>query len=510
MRKLFLALLSGLLLAFSWPSIGFFPLVFIAFTPLLILEKDSENGKQVFFNSFLAFFIFNAITTYWVYHATAFGAIVAFLMNTSLMSLAFWLYHKVKKITSIRLGYLSFIVIWLSIEYLHLNWDLSWPWLTIGNVFANSPLLVQWYELTGFLGGSLWVILINLLLFELYQKKNKQKIIFLLFIVLLIPIFFSCFMYFNFQEENDKSINVLIVQPNVDPYIDKFSKGYESQLTDFISLAKADLTKDVQLLLAPETALLEDIWENKFEDSYSIMALRDLQMEFPNLNILIGATTYKIFGNSEQKTNTAREIRHENIFYDVYNSAIFIPDSGDVQVYHKTKLVPGAEKMPFPYILDPLAKFAVNLGGTSGSLGNENNLNSFVVDQNLVSPLICYESVYGDMDFGETNLLAIITNDGWWKNTAGYKQHFSYAKLRAIERRKPIIRSANTGISGVINARGDVLQKSSWNEAVCLAAKVNLNNTTTFYSKFGDYIGRLSLFISAIILITVFVKSRMK
>ena len=178
MRKLFLALLSGLLLAFSWPSIGFFPLAFIAFTPLLILEKDSENGKQVFFNSFLAFFIFNAITTYWVYHATAFGAIVAFLMNTSLMSLAFWLYHKVKKITSIRLGYLSFIVIWLSIEYLHLNWDLSWPWLTIGNVFANSPLLVQWYELTGFLGGSLWVILINLLLFELYQKKNKQKIIY--------------------------------------------------------------------------------------------------------------------------------------------------------------------------------------------------------------------------------------------------------------------------------------------------------------------------------------------
>ena len=510
MNKLFLALLSGLLLAFSWPSIGVFPLVFIAFIPLFILEKKSEKGKQVFWYSFLAFFLFNAITTYWVYHATLFGAIAAFFVNATLMATAFWVFHKIKKATSNRLGYFSFIVLWISMEYLHLNWDLSWPWLTLGNAFANSPSVVQWYEFTGFLGGSLWIILINLLLFRAYQKQDKKKAILLPILVLLLPMGISFYSYFNFKEENKKGINVLIVQPNVDPYIDKFSKGYEEQLEDFISLAKTKLTKETELLVGPETALLEDIWENKLEVSYSVRFFRELQRGFPNLNILVGATTFKMFGHEDKKTNTARELRNENIFYDVYNAGVFIPDSGDVQVYHKTKLVPGAEKMPFPALLDPLAKLAVNLGGTSGSLGSENYLNSFLADENVVSPLICYESVYGEMNLGKTNLLAIITNDGWWKNTAGYKQHFQYARLRAIEQRKSIIRSANTGISCVINAKGEVLQQTNWDEAVCLKATINLNNTTTFYANFGDYIGRISVFIAAMLLIVSFVKARLK
>lgn len=510
MHRLGLALFSGFLMAFSWPSIGFFPLIFLAFIPLLILESESENGKQVFLYSFVSFIVFNIITTYWVYHATVVGSIMAFFVNATLMATTFWLFHKVKRTTTNRLGYFSFIVLWVSMEYLHLNWGLSWPWLTLGNVFAAFPLFIQWYEFTGFLGGSLWVLFMNLFLFRAYQKENKKTVILLPILVLLIPMLVSVYMYFNFQESKNKSMNVLIAQPNVNPYIDKFSKAYKDQLADFIALVKTKLTKETQLLLAPETALLEGIWENKLESTYSVRIFRELQKEFPNLNVLVGATTYKMFEHGEEKTSTAREIRNENIFYDVYNSAVFIPNNGAIQVYHKTKLVPGAEKMPFPYILDPLAKLTVNLGGTSGSLGSENYLNSFLVAKSLVSPLICYESVYGEMGLGRTNLLAIITNDGWWKNTAGYKQHFQYARLRAIEQRKSIVRSANTGISGVINVRGEVLKKSKWDEEICLTANVNLNDSSTFYSQFGDYIGRICTFITSIILFVAFVKIRMK
>ncbi len=508
MNKKQLVFLSGFLLAFSWPSIGLFPLIFIAFVPLLILERNAENTKQVFWGSFTAFFLFNLITTYWVYHATFFGAVAAFCVNSTLMALVFLLFHKVKKYTSIRLGYLSLILLWLSMEYLHLNWSLSWPWLTIGNVFANFPIAVQWYEFTGFLGGSLWVILVNILLFRLYQQKNKA--IFIPMLAILVPISISFFMFFDFEGEEDQSINVLIVQPNVDPYIDKFSEGYRNQLVDLINLAKTKLSLKTHLLLAPETALLEEIWENNIDDTYSVRAFRELQKDFPNLNFLVGATTYKRFLVEEKKTNTAREIRDTDIFYDAYNSAVFIPDTGDIQVYHKTKLVPGAEKMPFSYLLDPFAKLVVNLGGISGSLGSENTLNSFLVDRKIVSPLICYESVYGEMKLGKTNLLAIITNDGWWKNTAGHKQHFQYASLRAIEQRKSIVRSANTGISAVFNEKGEVLQKSKWDEAICIEAKVNLNNELTLYSQYGDYIGRLSLFIATILLLVSFVRIRLK
>ena len=426
------------------------------------------------------------------------------------MSIVFLFFHKIKKATSNRIGYFSFIVLWLSMEYLHLNWDLSWPWLTLGNVFANVPLLVQWYEFTGFLGGSFFVILMNLLLFRLYEKNNSKKFLIFPLLLFFTSSLISGYIYFNFKQEKNNKINVLIVQPNIDPYFDKFSRGYKEQLTDFIALAKANIKKETQLLLAPETALLEGIWENKINAAYRVRSLRDLQNEFPNLNILIGATTYKMFNHAEKITNTARKMRNQNVFYDVYNSAIFIPSNGDVQVYHKRKLVPGAEKMPFPNVLDPLAKLIVNLGGVSGSLGSENSISSFLLDSTILSPLICYESVYGEVKLGVTNLLAIITNDGWWKNTAGYKQHFQYARLRAIEQRKSIVRSANTGISAVINARGDILQKTKWDEATCIVSKVELNNITTFYSQFGDYIGRLSMFVSSILLIVVFVQERLR
>ena len=512
MKKIFIALLSGLLLAFSWPSIGFFPLIFFAFVPLLILEDEAKKGKEVFGCSYLAFLVFNILTTYWVWHATPIGAIFAFFVNSLLMTIAFYVFHLIKRNTNSRLGYLAFIVCWLTFEYLHLNWDLSWPWLTLGNVFANAPSIVQWYEYTGGLGGSFWVLLINILVFRLVKYKQKIKVVLLLSLLLFLPILFSYYLYLSqsYSANEDGAINTLIIQPNVNPYTDKFNVGYEQQLENFILLAKSKLTKETELLLGPETALQEGIWENRIEATYSIRAFRKLQKEFPNLNILVGASTYKMFENGEQKTSTARQIRNEDIFYDAYNSAIFIPDSGAVEVYHKTKLVPGAEKTPFPMVLDKLANLMLDLGGISGSLGSENKMSQFVLGSKIITPLICYESIYGDLNKENTSLIAIITNDGWWKNTAGYKQHFSYAGLRAIEQRKSIIRSANTGISGVINLYGEVLEKTNWDEETCITFRVSLNNAKTFYGIFGDYIGRLSVFLAAMLFIVVFVSERLK
>jgi len=512
MKKIFAALLSGLLLAFSWPAIGFFPLIFFAFVPLLILENKAENGKKIFGYSYISFLVFNIITTYWVWYATPAGAFFAFLVNSLLMAIAFYLFHRIKKTTNNRLGYLAFIVCWLAFEYLHLNWDLSWPWLTLGNVFANVPSIVQWYEYTGILGGSLWVLLVNVLVFQLVTSKKKVKAVLLPLFFLLTPMVFSYYIYLSqsYYANEDKTINTLIIQPNVDPYTDKFNVGYDEQLTNFIVLAKSKLNQETELLIGPETALQEGIWENRIEATYSIRAFRELQKEFSNLNILVGSSTYRMFGHGEQKTATARQIRNEDIFYDAYNSVIFIPDSGDVEVYHKTKLVPGAEKTPFPMVLDKLADLMLDFGGISGSLGSENKAYQFAVDSKIITPLICYESIYGDLHKRNTNLIAIITNDGWWKNTAGYKQHFAYAGLRAIEQRKSIIRSANTGISGVINAKGKVLEKTNWDEETCIATEVNLNNEKTFYGVFGDYIGRLSVFLVAMLFMVFFVAGRLK
>ena len=109
MKKIFGALLSGLLLAFSWPAIGIFPLIFFAFVPLLILEDKAENGKKIFGYSYISFLVFNIITTYWVWYSTPVGAIFAFLVNSLLMTIAFYVFHRIKKTTKNRVKWLMYL-----------------------------------------------------------------------------------------------------------------------------------------------------------------------------------------------------------------------------------------------------------------------------------------------------------------------------------------------------------------------------------------------------------------
>ena len=516
MKKLVLSILGGILLSFSWPSIGYLPFIFFGFLPLLILEDSvskssiKKKGFSIFLYSFITFLIFNVCTTYWIYYATIFGAITAFLINSLLMSLVFLLFSKSKIILGSRLGYFSFILFWISMEYLHLNWDLAWPWLIIGNVFADNISLVQWYEYTGILGGSILVLMINLLLFSYWKSRSYKNLIFV--VIILVSCFSISYLlrYNNISDDNLEGFEVVIIQPNIDPYLDKFTLHYEKQMDIFLDLAEQKVTQKTKLLVGPETALQEPIWESKVDSAYSIKRLRSFQKKFPNLSVLVGASTYKLFSNNENISSTARQFRDNSGFYDIYNSAIFLSNTNQVKIYHKTKLVPGAERIPFPYFLNSISAFSVDLGGISGSLGKANSIYTFSIKDQHITPLICYESVFGEMSsFSPSNLLCVITNDGWWKNTAGYKQHLAYARLRAIEQRKYVIRSANTGISGVISPLGNIVESTKWNQAISIKQNIILNNNITFYHQYGDYIGRISAFVSSILLILLFVKSRL-
>ena len=104
-------------------------------------------------------------------------------------------------------------------------------------------------------------------------------------------------------------------------------------------------------------------------------------------------------------------------------------------------------------------------------------------------------------DFEKKNLLFIITNDGWWKDSPGHRQHFTFATLRAIETRREIARSANTGISGFINQRGDVLMRTKYWEPDAIRHTMNANSKLTFYVKFGDYISRFCYYTGLMLLL---------
>ena len=313
-------------------------------------------------------------------------------------------------------------------------------------------------------------------------------------------------MYSAYKQDGE-SRRVLIVQPNIDPYAESFDDGsVNDKLQGFINLTESALTADVDYIIGPET-VFEQQWEEDLLPVYpAFKQLQQLSFAEGNPGLIIGASTYRIYRDAASTTPTARKSRDGLYTYDVYNTAIFSDVTGNYQLYHKSILVSGVEKMPFRKYLRFLDHLIIDLGGTSGTLGVQPYPTNFEAENgDLLAPVICYESVFGGYlsSFVKkgAEAIVIITNDGWWKNTPGYKQHFSFARLRAVETRRHIARSANTGISGIINQRGDVVVQSEWWKEATIKDDILLNKRLTFYVVYGDYIGRISMFVSALLMV---------
>lgn len=518
---LFLSVLSGLLFSFGWFPHGIFPLLFFAFVPLLIIEdhyyKNKIGSASLFGYTYLAFFIWNILTTWWVKNASFGGAVMAIVCNALLMSFAFLLFHTTKKRIGEKWSNVIFICFWISFEFLHTNWELSWPWLTIGNGLADVPSIIQWYEYTGTFGGSLWIIFVNILIFNFilnYRNKNvspgnskytlQNSIIIISSIIIPVLISYSISFFLPVLKPN---VPVVIVQPNIDPYNEKFDGPVEEQLNKMLRLAEQKLNSSTKYLILPETALIQNIWEDQFEEDHSIIILRQFLKNYPDLKIVIGASTGKVYRTGEEIPLSARKFSQEDAYYDSFNTALQIDNTEDIQVYHKSKLVPGVEQMPFPFIFKHLESVAIDLGGTTGQLGKQEERSVFFSgDQKMrTAPVVCYESIYGEYVSeyikNGANFISIITNDGWWADTPGYRQHLRYGRLRAVETRRWIARSANTGISCFIDPEGNILQATGWWIPEVISGEIGLNNELTFYTRYGDYIARAALCIAFAMLI---------
>lgn len=518
------SLRSALLLAAAWPTYGFMPFLFVGFVPLLLLEKEmfSNAGNykvsQLFSYSFLCFVVWNLSVSWWVYFASGGGAAMAILANAFIMTMVFTTAHVVKKklnqlfktpfVQWLLNNNVVFLVCWLAFEYLHHDWDLTYPWLTLGNGLAANYKLIQWYEYTGMLGGSLWILLANIFITNMLSQADQQKWLSKktvgLAALIIIPVAISLILYNMRTYDNNKKINVVAVQPNIDPYNEKFNGNYTEQLNKMLSLGQTRLDSTTDYLVFPETALTESIWENNLEYVNSIKELQKFLRQYPKLTIVIGASTARSYRPGETLSETAEKFKDGDAYYDNYNTAFQLDNTGKVQVYHKSKLVPGVERMPFPALFKPFEKLAIDLGGTTGSLGTQKERTVFVSAEKSVkiAPIICYESIYGEFvsDYVKNGAQAlfIITNDGWWDDTPGYKQHLIYGRQRAIETRRSIARSANTGISCFINERGDIEQRTYWWLPAVIKSSITLNDELTFYTKHGDYIGRIALYISTL------------
>lgn len=526
-QLIFLAVLSGVLLSLPWMQLVPGWILFIAFVPLLFVEGYIYQRKEQFHSfvfwgyAFLSFLVWNVLSTWWITYVSIVGMILIVTLNAIFMATIWWLFHQMKQMFGMGLGNVSLVVFWLAFEYLQYNWEIAWPWLSLGNGFANQTTIIQWYEFTGVLGGSLWVLVLNLALFRALNRsvpKFSMAAIpsFFLFLLLLgIPISISKHLY-NHYQENGKSYNIAVLQPNVDPYTEKFGKeNEEEQLNSLLHLADSLVTDSTDYIVAPETTI-EPLWQNdSLMDNPQIVPFVDRVQSHPRLNFVLGAMTKKVFQPDDILPESARKFEDRNLYYDIYNSALQINHDQQIQIYHKSILVSGVEKMPFSKYFSFVEKFIVDLGGTTGSLGQQKEPSVFTGTSGLkVGPVICFESAFGQYvsKFVRkgAQMFFIITNDGWWKDSAGYEQHFSYARLRAIETRRSIARSGNTGVSAFINQRGDIQQATLQGVKTAIRGQLKANDKITFYTQYGDYIGRVSLFVAVLLLLYYFTQTRIR
>ena len=519
-----LSISSGVLLILSFPFTGGLAFLgFIAWVPLLLVENSILQAKlrsgKVFVHAYLAFFIYNIGTTFWIYFASPEGAYMAILINSLFMSLAFYAYHLARKRLNSNWGWLFLPVFWVGFEHMHYHWELSWPWLTLGNIFSIYPKLVQWYEVTGVMGGSIWLLVVNHLIFS-YIIKYKQggvslgsrrnflqlgKVLF----ALLIPVTFSLIRFYTYTEKKDP-VQVAVIQPNIDPYNEKFVEDPSVQIEKMLSLAKNVQSPQTNFILFPETAISSSVEESYLQKNESVSSFLKFTETYPHIHLLTGASTYAFF--DKKHSIASKQINGTDNFIEFYNSSLSI-EGNQTDVVHKSKLVLGVEKIPFTEWFPFFEDLSINNGGTSGSLGHEDVPRTLKSKYGSYAPIVCYESIYGEFISQQVQkgaeLLFIITNDGWWKDTPGHKQHNSFASIRAIETRRSVARSANTGISSFINQRGEIIQQSSWWKVETLKASLNKNRDKTIYVQWGDFFYRfLSMLAAAFILAIIVIRVR--
>ncbi|TWP30203.1 apolipoprotein N-acyltransferase [Apibacter muscae] len=525
MKRFIKCILCGLLLALSWPTYGFPFLLFVAFVPLLLLEheitlkKEKHTYLKIFLFSYISFLIWNYGATQWLHYAKnpdGSNSWVAFLIplfsNSLLMSITFLLFHFVKKVAGTWYGMFFFPVIWIGFEKFHLSWEMSWPWLNLGNAFANFPQAIQWYEYTGTFGGTLWVLIVNLIIFyyiRAYQVTHQKVYLWrpLFYSILLIgvPLAISFLIYQSYKEKSEDRTEVILVQPDLDPYEEKYELNGEVILNDILNLADKQITTNTRFVIAPETAFpgRGSILINEFKDDPYINRIKIWLNKHPQINFISGVSLAEYY--NQQQTTSSRYVEKYNQWIDFYNSAIQINQEPEIQHYNKSKLVVGVELFPYANYLKPiLGNYMLNFGGSMESLGTQDQPEIFINHGLKIAPIICYESIYGEYvsEFVKNgaNAIFVMTNDSWWGDSEGHRQLLSYARLRAIETRRDIARSANSGISAFINQRGDIVKDLAYLKKGSLKGDVNFNSELTFYVKYGDLISRISYLIAGILL----------
>ncbi|QQS35052.1 MAG: apolipoprotein N-acyltransferase [Ignavibacteriales bacterium] len=495
-------IISGTLLGISFPPFPF-PfslLMFGALIPFFSVIRERKTLAELNRATYLAFFIFSAITLYWVgsWQATAdpylmiSGVMLVFFMPILYMIPTTLIYFS-RQIFPNKNTIWFYPLFFITLEYLHMINEMSFPWLTLGSGLAKFLSFIQIADTIGVLGISLVVIFINVILYEGWKNFNsdRKKSVIKFSIAFLIFIFFIVygFIRINNYEEPSKHLKVGIIQPDIDPW-DKWSGGnLDALVNKYLSQSRQAISEGSQLLLWPETALPVYLLNGNHRSTLdSIYSMLDMSGNY----LLTGMPDMRYYDDNDTKPPDVKYAAEGKFYYATYNAIYFFsPGKFEVQRYGKMKLVPFGERVPYVDKLPFLGKFLKWGVGLSGwNIGQDTTV--FIMkdddgDTIKVNGLVCYESLYPDFVSSFVHkgaqIITVVTNDSWYGRLSGPFQHKEIAVLRAIENRRSVLRSANGGVSCFINPVGKTIVETEMFQTTHLTVDVPLSEEKTFYTK---------------------------
>ena len=483
-------IISGFTTGLAFHPLGLCFLAWGSFVPLIHVFNVSHFRKNIIYG-YIFGLSFNLTAFYWigVNSGADFITVLGSLFAAVFYLAFFWagaglLFSLISKGHQHISGNIFFPFIIVLIEYVRSFGALGFPWSNLALTQSNYIYFIQFIEVTGTYGVSFFIIGFNVILYNVTQKKiTLLKGLSFISLILIGLSIAGVGRILSLPKSNQK-ISIAVVQPNVNPNTKWQNKKEIIAFMD--SLHQESIKFKPDLIVFPETALPSYL----VRDSRTRGALQST-VNSSDIPLLTG-TIHTSFENNSR-------------YY--YNSSMFIIPQKKYELYSKIHLVPFAEYDLIPSIFHPLTKLNINID--RGNFKSGNNYKVFKHENLLFSNLICYESSIPKISrtfvSKGAEFLIIQANDGWLGSSFGPYQHFELARLRAIENRIPIVRCANTGISGIINIDGSIKTKVLLNEEKIIFESLSSNKNGSFYTKYGDI---FAIIISIIILIVILYKCR--
>lgn len=485
-----LVALGALALVLSYPPFPLPPLSFFALIPaVLLVRQAAQTGdtRAAFRWGWWYGLASNALVLYWMvialWHFTPFSAL-GYLATISALGLftacMFWFVVRLRQAAPAAPLWITFPVAWTALEWFvgHIG-DIRFPWLGLGTSLADAPILVQWADLAGARGVTLWLAWCNVAIVDAWLERRDARSV----IRKLGPVLATVSLALGYGLWREKTVPmrevgvVGMIQPN-EGFREKWEPGHE----DAVVAKLLDLSERVmalarpQLVVWPEAAIPGYLFQNPEWDQ-AISGLARV------------SHTPILAGGLHADLGAPRPTPYYNATF-LYDST---GDRRDHPVYGKHYLVPIVERVPFVPV--SWLRRVPGLGRWSGGFARGKDLPVYETAIGNFGVVICYESAFEDLPrryraLGAT-FLVNVTNDAWFGRTSAPRQHASHLVMRAIETRMGIARAANSGISEFVDPLGHAYAATQLGKEAIVADRLRTSDVTTLYVRWGDWVGTL-------------------